>query len=719
MMATGGGRSTLPRRAEMAAMALLFLFANAVSALLLVRLGDHYGARLDVTATMEHRLAEGSRQAIDRATAAGPVELVVAAQFAALDTRARIAVGDVLDELARRPGPLAVTRIDTASGAGLAEFNALLERLLQRDRDAVAGYLETVDAAIATLEELAAYFETDFASAFGAIAQAIEGEDPQTRQLREYFRSNASLAPAQAAELRRQLAAARQFREPVEGALIPEADRAAAALGESLGPLATAMAQIASAARDIAQQPELTDAAREGAREAARTLDRRAASAAEVADRLARLTTPDLLRVVRAVQGAHAALVIGPPQLGVAAIDFDALFPPTTVIDAAGVGPASLRQRAEELVTTALLSLAEPVKPIVVFMHGEPGPVAGAGIFRAVQDRLALRGIDTVEWATVLDEAMPDLGALDPAGLRPVVYVVHNTDTLAGGRGQISGPERALRLGRAIHRVVEAGAPLLLSLQRSTLPTFGDEDPTATVLGAFGLRADTGRPLLRQNNSGVRRAAETDHLVRAALPETDGPASAIARAIEGLPTVFSWPIAIETVEAPQDAVVDSQPLYTITGADLWGEADWIALARVPAEQRSLVPNPPAPDSPRDDTAGSWTIAVAAQRRTPGAGEQRLVAVGSSGWFISQIVGAANEVDGRRALLFPGNGELFEAAVLWLAGQERLIARTAAAEAAPVVGAIGESQMRLLRWMLIAGLPLGVLALGAGVRLIRR
>ena len=713
------GPSTLPRRAELAALAALFLFANAVSALLIVRLGDRFSARIDVTATLEHRLAGGSRQAVARATSAGPIELVVAAQMGALDTRARVAVGDVLDEMERVAEPLRITRIDTGSGAGMAEFNALMQRLLERDRALIDTYLEAVDTALATLEQLASYFESDFAAAFGSIAGGIEPGDAESQQLHEYFRSNASLAPAQAAELRRQLATAGAWREPAEGAPIPEADRAGAALADTLAPVATAMAQIAQATREVAQQESLGVDARAQVREAADTLDRWAARAAQSADQLARLKTPDLIRVGRAIRGAEAALIIGPQDMGVAAIDFDALFPPRAVIEAAGVGPASLRQRAEELITTGLRSLAEPVKPIVVFMHGEVSSPASAGMFRAVQDRLALRGIDTIEWATVLEEPSPDLSDIDPAGLRPVVYVVHNTDTLAGGRGQISGPERALRLGQAINRVAQSGAPLLLSLQRSTLPTFGDEDPTATVLAAFGLRAETGRPLLREGPQAARRTVETDHLLRAAAEHADGPAGAVARAVEGLATVFSWPVPIEEAEAPDGAVIDVEPLYTIGEDRVWGEADWIGLARVPAEQRSLVPNPPSPDSARDDTSGPWTIALAAQRRLPGSDRQRLIAVGSSGWYITQIVGAANEVDGRRALLFPGNGELFEAAVLWLAGQERLIARTAAAEAAPVVGVIGESQMRALRWILIAGLPLAVLALGAGARLLRR
>ena len=99
------------------------------------------------------------------------------------------------------------------------------------------------------------------------------------------------------------------------------------------------------------------------------------------------------------MQGANAALVIGPPELGVAAIDFDALYPPARVINAAGVGPASLRQRAEELVTTALLAL-------VVGLLLLPGVVV------AQESAARAEATDLVyEAADALDQARAELEA--------------------------------------------------------------------------------------------------------------------------------------------------------------------------------------------------------------------------------------------------------------------------------------------------------------------
>src|SRR5690606_7522334 len=123
-----------------------------------------------------------------------------------------------------------------------------------------------------------------------------------------------------------------------------------------------------------------------------------------------------------------------------------------------------------------------------------------------------------------------------------------------------------------------SGEPLLLSLQRSTLPTFGDDDPTAAALGEFGLSAHTGRPLLIEGPPGPRRTVETEQMARGPLAGEGEFASALARAIERLPTVFSWPIPLEQVDPPQGVRVQARALYTIDSDRAWGEADWVGLA---------------------------------------------------------------------------------------------------------------------------------------------
>jgi hypothetical protein len=117
-----------------------------------------------------------------------------------------------------------------------------------------------------------------------------------------------------------------------------------------------------------------------------------------------------------------------------------------------------------------------------------------------------------------------------------------------------------------------------------------------------------------------------------------------------------------------------------------------------------------------DERGPWTLAAAVERANAGS-KQRVVVVGSSGWFFDTITQAAASVDGRVVAQFPGNMELFDASVLWLTGGDELIAQSPQADAVPLVGAIDPQRLLVLRLLLILGVPLAVLALGVAHRVV--
>jgi len=96
----------------------------------------------------------------------------------------------------------------------------------------------------------------------------------------------------------------------------------------------------------------------------------------------------------------------------------------------------------------------------------------------------------------------------------------------------------------------------------------------------------------------------------------------------------------------------------------------------------------------------------------------MVVVGANGWFMDAFTSQMLEVDGRRMPAYPGNVELFEAATMWLSGQDDLIAQSPSAMSAPIIKPLTERQVRDLRLALMLGMPLLVLILGAAYRLIR-
>ncbi|VAX41239.1 hypothetical protein MNBD_PLANCTO03-495, partial [hydrothermal vent metagenome] len=192
----------------------------------------------------------------------------------------------------------------------------------------------------------------------------------------------------------------------------------------------------------------------------------------------------------------------------------------------------------------------------------------------------------------------------------------------------------------------------------------------------------------------------------------------ILHATANLPTTLSWPVPIT---ASEGSAWQTTPLLVLEDDPaIWRESQWLGLWQTPREQRGLLPNLPVFDEGIDTRNGPWTVALAAQRRDQPEGVRsgRLVVVGSNSWFADPIAFARQETDGRVSLVSPGNAELFEAAVLWLAGEDELIAQSAGARATPLVGAIDAGALSALRWALVAGLPIGVLLLGIVWRVVK-
>jgi hypothetical protein len=152
----------------------------------------------------------------------------------------------------------------------------------------------------------------------------------------------------------------------------------------------------------------------------------------------------------------------------------------------------------------------------------------------------------------------------------------------------------------------------------------------------------------------------------------------------------------------------SPVLTTPADTQTWGESQWLRVYQTPREQVPLIPDQPKFDEGRDvkGGTGAWTLAVATEKDS-----QRAVIVGSNSWITDKYSQQMGTVEGRQTLLFPGNVELFEASVLWLAGQDTMIAQSPAARSVAMVRAIESPSLTRLRWSIVLGLPGLVLLVG--------
>lgn len=706
------------RRTRFGLLTLVMLLAATASAVIAVAIGERTSVRFDATDSGEHRLSPRTSQLLARLS--NDYELVLAVNRAEVDPRALQRVRDVADLLGHASPRIKVTNLDTASAAGLTQFDDLIGRLVQRDQAEIGRQVEAVTAAIAELDDESAYFAETLAPALRRLADAAAPAPDQGPQVREVLANQAAAVAAGARLLAEAAQSAKALlQRPVAGAAkLPATDAAGASLAVNLRKLAADLDHLQSRIiAPIAAAESMPTEAREAARPLSAQLLQRRDRVALLADSMARLKPLDLQRIARVLETSSAVLVIGPAGVGLNAIDTAALFPATEQIDLGTGVRADLRRKAEDLFTTSIGLLEDPRKAIVMLVHAETQRILdNPAFFGAIAGRLNLQGIDMVEWPVVLDPRPPSLTAIDPRGDRPVVFVVIATDAskTVSTDPNFAGPSRATTLGQVVDTLVERGEPILLNLRASTLPSFGQPDPMTACLRLFGLQADTARPILAEATQPTGRLVQTDLVVRAS--EGDHP---VWRAVQGLPTVFPWAIAIREADPPAGSKVTRSTLYEITAPNAWAESQWLGYWQVPQAQRGAVIDPPSPDSTRDETHGPWPIVVAATRTAPDfKSPARLLVVGSNTWFFNDYTNAQSQVYGRLAPIYPGNAELFEAGVQWLAGKDDLIAQTTTARAIPLIGAIGEGQLSMWRWLVVGGMPLLALACGLAWRILR-
>lgn len=714
MNAPAAAPSARSRRLRSASMSFLGLVVVLVCIALANVLARRFDVRLDVTATKEHQLAPSTTSLL--ASLDGPYEIVLAGELSALDRSQYERVRDVLGQMTRASSFISVRFLDTTSADGHAQFESLIADLAARDRAILDLQSRAVRAAADRGLTTAEYLEAGLAPAITSIRDALP-LDAATLKLREGLDARSAACRISAADLR---AAATSINQPlankVAGVEIPDTDLAAQAIRAVLSSVADQMSTIAKDMAAIAAATALPDGARASASGLVEPVEKARDAAATAADSLARLARPDVLRVARALSEGNAALVIGPQGKGLMAIELPQLFPPALRRESA----ADAGRRAENLVATAIGAINTPLRPIVVLMHGELGTglVAQKGIVTRLVERLALRGIDVAEWPVVSQPDPPALTSFNPDGKRPVVYATIPPDSsLSKPRPtDPAGPERAAKLGAAIDKLAQQHAPLLISMYPSVLPSYGDTDPTTAVLTRFGLASDTGRPIMMDRLTPQGRIVETEQALR--VTEGDHP---IQRAIRGLPTLFLWPLGIAPAPTlPGSPAPVLTPLFEIPPeSESWAESQWLNYWRLPRSERPLAPNPPAFDPARDSRKQPMVVGYAAELPAAGGSpRQRLVAIGSNRWFMDPITTPLVTVDGRTLAANPGNIELFEAAIYWLAGQDELIAQSPEARAVAMVQTLSPGAHRALRIAAIAGLPCLVLVAGALFRLLR-
>jgi hypothetical protein len=725
-------------RARVWVLTVVSMFAAGLAVLFANVLAQQAGRRWDVSASGDQSLSPRTLQVLGLLKQ--PYKIVVAADRASLDPRARQAADDVLAEFVHTTPMLQRVQIDTGSVAGQAEYASLIQGLAQRDQGVLQAQGGAISAAADEADKLAAWMTESLSPDLLRVREVSPGGGPVNESNRSYLQSTAAGVRILARDLVNAGVNARAaLKADVSGVPVPDTARGAKLLVDALTP---AVEQLGTLAKELKRY-----AGKEGAGEPGERaklivpgIEKWRDTSAVTLDSLKRLKRPDLSRINDVLRLGQAALVIGPPEVGINAMDLQTLFSARTV-DGAGSGNdavVDLRKRSEDLIATSLALLLSPQRPIVVIVQASGRrlfDISPIPYFEHLAQRTSERGIDLIEWACAIDPAPPRLAELNPLNARPVVYVTLSPDSSsegdksgagAGPGGKLSGVQQAAKLGEVLRILADQGANLLVNLNPSVLPTYNEVDPIADILGRWGLAADTGRPLMSEQMTTKGRTVTMDYALLPQLTPTSP--NPIPSAISGLPTVFQWAVPILRKYDPVLRIKDTVDLYTVPASDLtWAESQWLRVWQTPPEQRAYLQELPKFESGRDlqrpPSTGvvpmdRWSVAAAAEKQDTSGRTQRLVVVGSNSWFTDGITQQRQEVAGRSVSLYPGNAELFESAVMWLAGRDELIAQSPMAKQVSLIGPIESSKLFWIRAAAILGLPAMILALGGLVRLVR-
>lgn len=700
------------RRSRAVTMALITgVCALAVTVLLNV-LGERFPLRFDVTATGQQHLAPRTLRLLE--TLKGPHRLVIAVDLRTVDARARTNLQDVLDAMQATSDAFHADIIDTASAGGPDQFARVVAQLADRERPQIDAQAASVRAGVGAAEEVATSLSAELSPSLLTARDQVDASSPAGASVRAYLDQAAASARLLARDLSDAASGSpalldrRIARTPV-----PATDRAANALARALDACHADLSDQARELRVLSESQDSSDRVRQALRALLPRVEAQRDRAALESGRLKELPRPDLLRAADVLERGAAALLVAEGGAGLVAMDLEWLLPSGVWLDAADAAKSDLRGRVEDLLAASLASLTQPNRPIVVLTHGESRAIMDKAPINDLWQRLALRGVEVREWPVGGKQTRE--AAVGPTGDRPVVYVVlaPESSAAAGADGN-TGAQKATRLGEAVAELIGAGQGVLLSLNPSILSAFGEKDPIAASLQVLGVKASTATPLLSEVVTPQGRLIETDRMVQGG--ESDHP---IAGAIRGLPTYLTWPIPMAA--QPAGDAVSVWPLLSVAPqGDTWTETEWLRLRQTPREQRHLIPDPPKFDAGRDQRApaeGLWVVAVAAEQA--GTPRRRVVVVGSNDWFIDPVTQRSVQADGRLVAQNPGNLELFEASISWLAGQDDLIAQSPAARVVAMVRPIPQRSLRNLRLALSLGPPGLVLLAGLLYRTLRR
>lgn len=330
------------------------------------------------------------------------------------------------------------------------------------------------------------------------------------------------------------------------------------------------------------------------------------------------------------------------------------------------------RFRGEQIISSALRSLDSTVIPNVVFVHAEQNSLLtkqkDAVDLSAVRGLLETSRFRVFEWVPV-ENARPSLGE------GPVVYVVIPPSSRAG----LEISQREQSLIDATAGLLAGDEAVMLNLQPSLLPRYGQVDPWGKLVSGLGVHANTAKVLLQQVAIGPQQV----HIQRGQLIDRSAGDHSIARAVDGRRIYLPLPIEIGGGET----ILSVKP-----NEDRWLDEEW-------AEETDAIG--------KNHLQEPLSVASAVVHHD----DARAIVVGSGGWLLSWAADRASQSgDGQVTMANPGNSEFLLASVEWLAGLDDWIAASPIGQQSSRIDNLSPEMYTAWMVFLILGIPLFILTI---------
>lgn len=690
MMAADNRDSTRPGLRRFLCGANLIAYLGAVSAIAVaINLFAHHDGfrwRFDSTKTRAYSLSPQTEQLLG--TLQGEWTISVIMVEAMTDAAVARQVGEVLSRYDAASPHIAVQQIDPTDPASLIHYEALLARLRGMYGGVIGEYDMLLDDAAGLFDEFQIFAQQQ--SLRLGQAQRLVTDDVTSKEL-ETWPGRMSLW---AEEGPRILAMADEVRSVSEARPIPDYETARSVFAEALG----------QAAQELDDVSRLLERWRRGTNDGLRqfaitTVDDYVSLAQRmltVSDSLRQLPPLEISSIGAQLAGGEAAVILGPA--GAAVIPSAQLFP--RLGDRSDALAFDQRFRGEQIISSAVRSMLVERMPRVIFVHSEEGSMLrqreqNADLFGVASTLIASR-FEVSEWNVRVD----DRPLADPE--QPIVWVI-----VPPMQRALEPSRFELTLLNAARTLLAEGEAVMLNLNPSPLPKWGQPDPWLPLLESMSLSADTGRVIYESLPVGESerqtRRAQLVHDFRAEHP--------IARAVHGQQTAFPLPVALRmTGEAASLGISRHALVQVRPHANRWLEEDWNL------DPRRL-------DPPTSEERLLQTVPIGVAIEGPSAGTtrpQRLLVFGSGGWLHTYVADEMGPLGGgMSALMNPGNHEMMLASVAWLAGMDDLIAASAVSQQVARLDGITPTVQRTWRFIMYLGVPVVCLLLGVIVAFLRR